>query len=247
MKTFNIVNIALCISIFLISCTDMNIAPDDNTSKSDKGDYKFIAKYDSIRTFPNGAGVFVLKIKPNSDFDGSVKLKIIANDLLGATLDKTCLSSKDTVVNIYIKPSDDIEKKTYEIEVLALHSNIEKRIKLKIIVFDWQNGNAEVAIEKFELFKNWIDANKPEYSEIFNLIKNKYLTYPEILIVEHWTFINSLYEVRFCFHVMVPPDDWSMLQVRKLKKFEPDFSLFRDTYGNIKEISNAEYPTFFGY
>ncbi len=73
------------------------------------------------------------------------------------------------------------------------------------------------------------------------------LTYPEILVVEHWTFLNPTWEMRMCFHVMIPPYDWSMLTIRSRGEWDFQFAAKRESDGTTYEIPVAEYPVMCGY
>ncbi|MEI6090656.1 MAG: hypothetical protein WCR42_09410 [bacterium] len=249
MKTLNIkLNLIMLFIITITvlsitSCRDKGTEPDPN----DAGNYQIIPKYDSVRTYAGGGGIYVVRISPSAGFEGTVKLKLEADPKLNALLMKTTLTKNDTIAEIVIKPSSAIEIKAYTFNLVCSHANSEKRYQFKAAVYDLQNTNYEPCLEKLNLFKNWIQSEKPEFASIFDTPARIYMTYPEIMIVEHWTLISTKYEIRFCFHVMVPPDDWSKIQIRKLGKLEPEFSAHRDSYGNITIIPNSEYPTFFGY
>ena len=74
-----------------------------------------------------------------------------------------------------------------------------------------------------------------------------YITYPAHLIVEHWTFLYDNWEMRICYHVMIPPYNWSMLWLRPLGELDAVFSAKREWNGTAYEIPICDYPTFYGY
>jgi hypothetical protein len=58
------------------------------------------------------------------------------------------------------------------------------------------------------------------------------------------------WEVRFCFHVMIPPYDWTKIMIRERDEWEPAIAGKREHDGvdyKLSEIPISEYPTFYGY
>jgi hypothetical protein len=244
----NPVYLIIIVSIFLvclIQCKkdDNNVDPNTN----DAGDYTLVSKFDSIRSYPDGGGNFVVYIHPNSTFKGNVSLAIEADTRLHASINKISLNAKDTVVELTIHPDTLIEIKNYPITLNSIHNKVEKKKYLNVQIYDWQGNYNEESNLKLNNFKDWLLAKDSKYSALFDSPKQIYMTYPEILIVEHWTYLFADYELRFCFHVMIPPNDWSRIQVRKRGSVEPELSAVRVTDGTISIIPNSDYPRLFGY
>lgn len=229
--------------IALISCSDNNSTNPTN----DKGEYGLEAKYNYIRSYPNGGGIFIVYISPNEDFSGLVQLSLNCDSKLNAKLVNTTLGTNKQLAEITIQPDSDAVIKKYSIEVIATHSGVEKKISLEVELFNWETSSFDTAYEKLLGFKNWLESINPNYSHIFKNPELYYSTYPEILIVEHLTFISDDYEVRLSYHVMIPPYDWSKICIRKRDKIGAELAAIRNTNGEIEEMQISDYPTMFGY
>ena len=243
-RIYIVILVCSCLAL-LIKCkkNDIIIDPVEN----DMGDYTLVSKFDSIRSYPLGGGNFVLYIQPDASFKGEVKFSIEADPKLNATLNKTTLTSKNNVIELTINPVASVDIKDYPITVKATHNNIEKKKYLNVKLYQWLPGNTEASDLKLNDFKSWLIAQNPKYASLFQYQMQKYLTYPEILIVEHWTYLSNDYELRFCFHVMIPPHDWSRIQIRQRGRVEAELSALRVTDGTISIIPNSDYPILSGY
>ena len=238
--------IFLCVILFisLLSCSKDKVLPPE---ESDSGSYEFTAKYDYIRSHPGGGGIFIVKISPDTEFTGSVKLSLGAGPGLNAQLSKTELTAADTVSEILLHPEPVIAQGTYKITLTSSHADTTKSIELEIDIIDWGSDNYETAIAQRNEFKDFLEAADPAYAELFGKADIIYQTYPQVLIVSHYTFIYADYELRLCYHNMIPPHDWYMVRIRKRNCEEPEFAARRETNGSIHEIPVSEYPKMFNY
>jgi hypothetical protein len=243
--------IFILISFLIAGCMDHDgsVNPPDNG----KGSFQLVSKYDSIRSDADGGGIFIVHISPATDFTGDVNLSLTANPLLNANLSKVTLNAKDSVTDIIIRPSKSIKfgdeegRKEFLIKVKAYNQTVEKTVNLKVYLYNWQEIENETPLEKLNQFKDYILKKYPAYSSIFGSYDNVYNTYPEVLVVEHRTFLAKDFEARLCYHVMIAPHDWSKLYIRPRNQINAVLALNRDTYGNITEIPVSGYPVMFGY
>lgn len=244
MKTFTFFS-----SLFFLVIT--SILTNGCTTKTtpivpEEGDFQFVTKYDSIRSYPNGGGIFVLKMIPDQDFAGKINLELNSEVRLNAVLSKSLLEKNDSVFDITLHPDQNLAPGIYVIKLISDYAGKQKSKNLQVEVFEW-GGNPEDAEIKFNQFKSWIEQNAPTFENIFTTQKDIYSTYPQTLIVEHYTYLYTEYEVRLCYHVMIPPYDWSKLCIRNRHKMNPELVLVRETNGNIHEIPANDYPYMYGY
>jgi hypothetical protein len=122
-----------------------------------------------------------------------------------------------------------------------------KTLVLEVEIYQWSSGNLPDAIIKRDEFITWLNSEHPEYGHFQENFMFAYMTYPEIFIVEHWTFLYKNWEMRICYHVMIPPHDWSQLCLRKRGEFESCLASIRKSNGTISEIPIDDYPIMFGY
>jgi hypothetical protein len=220
---------------------------DNNTNPvNDKGEFTLVSVYDSIRSYPDGGGILIAYISTSNDFEGKVLLRLAADSSLRCKLSKPYLTKQDTLVEIIINPISDVQIEEHSIKLIATHNKNEKSIELKINILPW-SSNYWDAKAKLSMFKEHIIAFNSKFVQIFDNSKFIYATYPQILIVEHFTFLTMDYEIRLCYHVMIPPYDWSKICIRNRNSTVPEVAFLRETDGKIREISIAEYPKLLGY
>jgi len=233
-----------------------NTGPDIMTSGSELsttstekslGGYAIEAKYSHIDSYPTGGGIFVLRLVPDEGFTGTVNLSLSAISRLNAALDRVSVTAASPVFEVTVRPSKSIPLGIHTIEVRATCGGETLVLPLEVEVVNWSgwgSGNAENELAEFY---DWLAAEHPELGSLIGLNWFTYGTYPGILIVEHWTFLDAEYELRLCFHVMIPPYDWSKIMIRPRGQWDPILAAHRETDGTIYEIPVEEYPIMMGY
>jgi hypothetical protein len=151
------------------------------------------------------------------------------------------------IAEISIRPVQPIGIGVYPITLCAENSSLRGAVELKVDVMNWPAGNPETVTVKRDEFVQWLEAEHPELGEFSGREWFSYLTYPGIWVVEHWTFLDPDWEMRICFHVMIPPYDWSMLLLRPRGQWDPILATMRESDGTTYEIPIDEYPTFYSY
>jgi len=237
--------------VLMILCLSFTVASRAVASETAQA-FELKAKYTYIRSYPNGGGIFVVYIEPKSEFTGKVFLNLVAPARLNARLRDEVLDRGSLLTEITIEPSSDIRAGIKYIKLAAVHVNglyvqTVQRIQLQVEVFEWEACDNPNLNEKRDLFVQWLEQEHQEFGLFLNQEYQYYITYPEILIVEHGTYLNSEWEIRVCDHVMVPPYDWSMFCIRKRGALKPLFAAKRETDNTIHEIPVSEYPVLFGY
>jgi len=122
-----------------------------------------------------------------------------------------------------------------------------RKLVLEVEIFNWSSDNLPEAIIKRDKLIDWLEVEHPEFGTFSDMDTFAYVTYPAHLVVEHWTFLYKEWEMRICYHVMIPPHDWSMLCLRKRGEVNPIFAAYRESDSTTYEIPVTEYPTFYGY
>jgi len=217
--------------------------------KSESSAFVLESTYDSIRSCPEGGGVFIVALADENNTIGQVQLNLDALSGLNSSCTRTEIDKEFPVAEIIINPGENIPAGDYEISVHASNSVCDTIVKLTVTVYDWSAEIGENPLLKKDEFATWL---QNEYHE-FEITPNTqwdiiYPTYPQILIVDHVTFLNDVYELRLCLHEMIPPDDWSMIRLRKRNEAEPFFAARQDsTGGAMYHIPVGEYPEMYGY
>ncbi len=209
------------------------------------------SKYSYILSYPSGGGIFVLRslldpITP-SVYPHDYAITLHAHPDLNAVLTSDFGNHSSRIHEITINPSPDIETRLYQIQVDVMQNGGLYRIPLEVDVINRWASDDSMAVVKRNEFLPWLETHNPEFGNLTDLEWQSYFTYPGILVVEHWTFLSKRYEVRVCWHVMIPPYDWSMFCIRERGQWKPSLALRRETDGRIHEIAVADYPQMYGY
>ena len=243
----------LRVSVFLLllsGCMEVggDVIPNDASPvPPDAGSFTMYARYDSIRSFGGGGGVFPVALHPAEDFSGCARLTVDAHPALGAWLDRRILDERDSVAELRLRPCSGIGEGLYPVLIRAEHADTVRVLELGVRIVDWSATPGSTPMDMLAPFLAWLGSEHPEVGNVLRLPAYCYGTYPEILIVEHWTFLSAEWEIRLCFHVMIPPDDWSMLMLRRTGTVTPLLAARRESNGEITEIPVDEYPTQYGY
>jgi hypothetical protein len=93
--------------------TTLNGSVSARVDRLDVGSFTFEAKYDSIRAYGGGGGVFIVRIDPGPDFQGEVTLSVKADKKMRAELTRKSLTSANPVTELLIKPTRSVDSDFY--------------------------------------------------------------------------------------------------------------------------------------
>jgi|GEM_PF-955083 len=240
----------LCTAFLLSGCLEMfteELPPEPQPIENDEGTFTLHTSYRAIRSCAGGGGVFIVSMRPGPGFAGIVRLTLESDSGLHAQLDRYLLDEDDSVAEIRIAPMSLGSGDSLRILLTARHNGSLQRLPLAVNMIEWEHPSPGAEIRHRQHFIDWLAEAHPELDINGNDFFGRWMTYPQHLIVEHWTFLSREWEMRICFHVMIPPDDWSKMLLRRRGCPEALFAVHRDTYGNVTEIPVDAYPTFYGY
>jgi len=245
-----VVPAALCVIQLTTGCldgTDDSQPFEPDPVAPDAGSFTLQARYDAIRSFPGGGGLFIVAISPDWDFAGTVRLSVTANPRLHTQMSTTLLDTSLRVAEIWISPEAGMETGFYTIQLKAEHGDATELLPLNIEVMEWSQAEPGHEMQMRGHFCDWLAAQHPELGYNEGDSFKRWITYPQHLIVEHWTFFSHDWEMRVCFHVMIPPHDWSMMLLRRRGEMEPVLAARRESNGSIHEIPVNDYPIMYGF
>ncbi|HDS02067.1 MAG TPA: hypothetical protein ENO22_06005 [candidate division Zixibacteria bacterium] len=206
------------------------------------------AKYDYIRSVKGGGGIFIIRLVPGDDLKDPVELCLQANDCMHARLDRTALDVHSSVAEITVNPDSACQIKVYPIEIRASNSEFSQSIILEAEIMLWHQCYPEYALQVLNDFDEWLMKNHPEYADLSAQDWYCYDTYPQILVVSHWTLLSPEYEIRICHHNTIYPHNWTQFLLRKRGEFDAMLAVKRDNDSTaLHEIPPSKYPTLFGY
>ncbi|MGA2296804.1 MAG: hypothetical protein ABSG15_04560 [FCB group bacterium] len=109
----------------------------------DKGGYTILAKNNSIKTFQNGGGTFIVKMTPDSAFSGRVKLMLSSDNVLKADLSKSELKANDSIFDVTLSPLNKIKTGVYNLMLFASHNGMYKTIEFKVEIMNRDENISE--------------------------------------------------------------------------------------------------------
>jgi len=239
------------LSFLMVLVIIATMASCDKEENSNIGySFNLETEFDSIRSCPGGGGLFIIKLNNSQDQTGNVNLKLNCDEDLNATLSKDYISIDQSVFEVLIRPSHDISISDFIIIVIGERNGQLDSLKLNVNILDWTNQSelGDIASGKKTEFLSWLNTNYPNISINNQTEWEIFSTYPQTLIVEHYTLLNNQYEIRLSCHIMIPPYDWSMIKLRERNSFNAFLAARQDsTRGLINQIPVEEYPLLYGY
>lgn len=217
-----------------------------------EGSFTIEAKYTYVRSYPGGGGIYVLRLLPGADMTGDVAVSVDAHKSLGAKLTTPVVNADEEVFELTLSPTQQIPFGTHVITVIASNQTYDVSVPLEVEVVSWGIVSMGVAQEKHSEFVDWLGHEHPELGNFQRERWDIYGTYPRILVVEHYTFLSDNWEFRICFHVMIPPHDWSKMCLRPRGEWDATFAAVKEwseasqTY-EFFEIPVEDYPILEGY
>ena len=180
-------------------------------------------------------------------FTGQVLLTVEAADRLRAEMDVATLGGDGLTAEVSPRPEHAISPGHFQVKIVGTQGKQKVKLPLDVEIGNWEvEGISEYAATEKARFTTWLAEQNPSFTGLDSQAWVAFQTYPEMLVVEHWTFLSPEWEMRICVHVMIPPHDWSMVRLRRRGETEPAVTAKRETDGSIHPISPGEYPTF-GY
>ncbi|MEW5924109.1 MAG: hypothetical protein AB1746_08990 [Candidatus Zixiibacteriota bacterium] len=198
------------------------------------GSFTLEAKFPHIDSYPKGGGIFILRIVPGGDMVGDVTVTLNAYSRLNAELYRTVVNAETPITEVSVSPSSSIPIGFHYIEVTASNMDHSETITLEVEVVNWDGtGSMGYAQDKLDEFIVWLEAEHPELGTFSDRQWNVYATYPGILVVMHYTFLDMDWELRLCYHVMIPPYDWSKMLLRSRGEWDAILAAKRENVDGV--------------
>ena len=88
-----------------------------------------------------------------------------------------------------------------------------------------EDGRAYRARELRDVFSQWLQTNEPQLGISNQTQWVGTIVSPQWLVVEHYLFFSSQWEMHVYWHVMIPPYDWARIDLRERgSQFAPSMS-----------------------
>ena len=222
----------------LVGCAD----DDTLVMPEPVGGFQLEVRYDSMRTVPGGDGLLPLRIIPDSGFSGNVNLDAWCETSVHAALKSRSVDARFPVSEIRLQPDSSCDTLHYSIIVRGSNNTDTAYDTCEVRVVTWDQTAPSDADNKRDELLAWVEAQYPDLEDWDTLTWEAFSTYPQILIVEHVTYLSERWEVRVCYHVMIAPYDWSYICLRRRAEWEPILAARRESDGTVHAVPIDEYP-----
>ncbi len=101
-----------------------------------------------------------------------------------------------------------------EVAVTLQWGSVVVHASALMYVWNWTNSELPMAIEKKDVFVEYLTLNYPEFGINANTSWDSIYNAAGILIVSHYLFRSEMWEMEVAWHVMIPPYDWVQIYLR---------------------------------
>jgi hypothetical protein len=108
-----------------------------------------------------------------------------------------------------------------ELTISATRGGLDNKATRSFVVFPWEDDREETARDLLALFLQWLDRTIPRLGIGPDRDFDGVFVAPQLLVVSHYEFFDSDYELGLSWHVMIAPDDWAELYIRPRYSFHP--------------------------
>lgn len=146
------------------------------------------------------------------------------------------------VGEVWVVPDAASVEATAEVDITAVRAGVERTEHRSIAIMPMEDERAAHARPYFERWIRWLSENRPElgitasttWEPVFVSI---------FLVVSHYAYWSEDWEMVVAWHVMIPPDDWSDIYLRRRGVDKAPSLAFRtDSVANESEPHAVDPP-----
>ena len=196
----------------------------NNNNNTDSISVEIVTK--NINSCPDNYAWFIVNI--SSKIPQKIPEITISTNVSIEIQSKIWALTTPSVLEVFLFPNS-----THIGQTIQLKVNIGKiSDSATLNVWDWDNSEQEQTYEKLTPFLTYLSQNKPHLN--INSTTPWVISCNDagILIVEHYLFKSTTWELELSWHVMIPPYDWVQVYLRPRAEIKP-------TWGGMVESWNS--------
>jgi len=129
------------------------------------------------------------------------------------------------VAEVFVTPGQKSIGKTIKVTITGTQGKLRDKEVVKFIVAEGEDDRAEYAAELLDRFVSWFAANQTELGITEATAWNGTMVSPVWLVVSHYLFFSTEWEVHIYWHIMVAPYDWARIDLRhRFDELAPSYS-----------------------
>ncbi|MFX1368701.1 MAG: hypothetical protein ACFFAY_08900 [Promethearchaeota archaeon] len=189
-------------------------------------DIEFIPN--EINTAPGEVGWFIVAIETN--------VQTTAYDVSIQT--NTSIESNYTfwpeapLLEVFLYPNSSHIDSCIEVEVSLSSGELVSHDTAILNVLNWTFEQLPAVLEKRDVFINFLSANFPELDITATTPWTPIYNGAGILIVGHYLFKSSEWEMEISWHVMIQPHDWVQVYLRNRAELQPSWAGKIESWGS---------------
>lgn len=125
------------------------------------------------------------------------------------------LFEADDVAEVVVIPGPDSTGATVTVTITGTATDVTEQATVSFDVVDGEDDRAADAAEIRDMFVGWLAANRPELGITEATEWQGTIVSPQWLVVSHYLFLSAEVEMHVEWHIMVAPDDWARIDLRR--------------------------------
>jgi len=234
MRNINVLYILIIGSLLLIFISCSSNSDRIYEYEADLGDFELERSADSVKSYPGGGGVFIIKLDPDSVFNNSVSISINADEVLNADLTELTISNGHPITEISIQPGTT-ENETFPITVTGTCESLIKTVDLTVLMYDAVGDVPQQFIDARDEIIGWVVTHHPEHSELDAMEFSSYKTsLGAVYGSTNWEFLNDTWHLRLAIPTSIDPPATMYLRYRG--EWDYVLTVRKNPDGSIEEL-----------
>ena len=146
----------------------------------------------------------------------STPVEVFASaDGAAATVLEPTLTEADDVAEVVVVPEPASVGGTVTVTITGTRGEVTETVEVGFDVVAGEDDRADHAIEIRDLFVPWLAATHPELGITPATEWQGTMVSPQWLVVSHYLFFSAEWEMHVEWHIMIAPDDWARIDLRR--------------------------------
>jgi hypothetical protein len=128
------------------------------------------------------------------------------------------------VAEVWVVAPDVTDETPFELTIDATRAGVTHSTSRTTSVFPWEDDRAEYAQTLLNLFTGWLEQHRPELGVTRSTQLSGSFVAPGLLVVSHYMFVGTEWEIGLSWHVMIAPDDWAEIYLRPRSALAPSLA-----------------------
>lgn len=125
------------------------------------------------------------------------------------------------VAEVTVVPEPTTQELPLTVTITARRGGTEQRLEKQTPVVPELDQLGSEARELLDVFVDWMAEKRPDLGITATTEVEGNAVAPRLLVVTHYMFMSPDWEIGLSWHIMIPPDDWAELYLRRRGEAAP--------------------------